>query len=472
MRHCIRRCSMFMSVLLCLCACDGGLMGTSTGPGQGQDSGPKIVKGEVPRLPKKISPRLPDSITGSAQSPTQNNPVATVQAGSVERQTRAVMSTAQNDEQQAASRSWALLQPSMQQVESTRIAVQEVLALLDREFESILADCHFSLVQTGQCVLDAGEIEAWYDDVVTRQMVAVHQTANAATPAAEIVEDAEAGRIREIYRELEGSAIVFNQFSIKVPTDSTQSFSLTTSTDALLQGRELRLSWNVAYDQITYDLIDSSLNGYAELYNYRNNVSGQQLTVQRTVTDTGIPQSFSIELTAQAEDTGDVYYNARVDDIYLTGQAANDRAYAYSRDTDADDGDYYQEIFDEFGYLIALQECFHDRGYPCDEDEIEEVFLEFYLSEEEYDEVIDGFGFDDVMVINLPSDVVEFLVLENDPDIPLLLRDEFCDGWQPYPGEVEIFCFAPDFELDDAVVVSVDDGNLTLIPGARVIIED
>lgn len=454
-------------------------MGTSTGPGQ--ESGTKIVKGEVPRLPKKISPRLPGSITGTSRisadstaDSTEDSAVNSAEDSALnsDRRTRSVRTTQQGDQPQTASRSWALLQPSLQEIEQTRIAVQEILALLDREFESILAECNDSLQHSGQCEIEAGEIEAYYDDVVTQQMVAVHQTANAATPAADIIEDTETGYIRERYRALEGTGVVFNRISIQLPTTATGTFKLTTSADALLQGRGLRLHWNAAYDQITYDLFVVSGSGSEELYNYRNNVAGQQLTVQRSISDARSPQSFSIELTAQAEDTGDVYYNARVDDVYLTGQADDETAYAYSRDLQATDGDYFQELFDESGYLIAIQECYTGFDYVCEEDEIEDVFLEFYLSEEEYDEVIDGLGFDDVMVVNLPSDVVEFLVVENDPDIPLPLRDEFCDGWQPEPGYVELFCFVPDFELDDAVVVSIDNGNFTLVPGALVIVDE
>lgn len=469
MGNCYLRIVLLLWVVLCVSACDGGLMGTSTGPGQ--DSGSKPVRGDVPRLPTKISPRLPGAIVGAATTPVYGVR-QTLSINSDQQSLQQQGDKQQGDQQQTASRSWALLQPSLQEIESTRISVQEVLALLDQQFQNILDKCSDSLQQDGQCLAQAGEVEAYYDDVVTQQMVAVYKTANAATPAAEIINDAEASQVRSRYRDLEGIAVVFNQLSIQLPTGTDTQYRLTVSTPVLLQGRALQLAWNEAYDQITYDVIGQSAAGIAELYNYRNSLSGQQLTVQRSTRVADSLQEFSIELTAQAEDTGDVYYSARVDDVYLTGQAGDDQAYAYSRDFEQQEGGYYQEIFDEFGYQIAIQECYLELGFDCDEDEIEEVFLEYYLSEEEYDEVIDGLGFDDVMVVNLPSDVFEFLVLENDPDVPLLLRDEYCEGWQPYPGDIELFCYAPEYELDDAVVVSIDNGEFTLVSGARVVVED
>jgi hypothetical protein len=492
MSHRYLRIALCIGVVMCGSGCDGGLMGTSTGPGQ--DSGDKPVRGDVPRLPTKISPRLPGAITGAVNTATtpaygvrqslsinakqqsdsqQTDSQQSSQQQSSQQQSDQLQSNQQRyDQQQSVSRSWALLQPSLQEIESTRITVQEVLALLDRQFDTILESCNDSLAQDGQCQIQAGEIEAYYDDVITQQMVAVFQTSNAATPAADIVDDAEASQVRSRYRELEGTGVVFNQLSIQLPTSTDTRYRLTASTATLLQGRTLQLSWSAAYDQITYDVIDQSAAGNTELYNYRNSVSGQQLTVQRSTRVADSLQEFSIELTAQAEDIGDVYYSARVDDVYLTGQAGDDKAYAYSRDFEEEEGGYFQEIFDEFGYQIAIQECYLELGYACDEEEIEEVFLEYYLSEEEYDDVIDGLGFDDVMVVNLPSDVFEFLVLENDPDVPLLLRDEFCEGWQPFPGDIELFCYAPEYELDDAVVVSIDNGEFSLVAGARVVVED
>lgn len=97
---------------------------------------------------------------------------------------------------------------------------------------------------------------------------------------------------------------------------------------------------------------------------------------------------------------------------------------------------------------------------------------ELFISPYDFNEAITDWGFNDVHVTGLPASVYEFLVLENNPDTPLWLGEEYCDGWQPVAGEIELFCFVPDFELSNSVVVSIDGDELVEIPLARVLVGD
>lgn len=444
--------------LLLFAGCDGGLVGTSTGP--------KVVS-DLPRLPKKISPVIPRSIAGGNRGTNFSASTAS-KPHSISNSSRI-----QADTQQTSSRSWQLLQPSFQEIDSTRISVQEVLTLLDSEFESILYFCTDPLLRAEQCVIEAGEIEAFYDETITRQMIAIHKTADANTRETDIAEDNETNELREYYSSLEGSSVVFNQLSIRTDPTGAHRFKLITSTDALLQGRELQLGWSPHYDQITYELNASGTANQSELFNYRQNSTGQRLTVQRnqsnTESDAG---TMLIEVTAQSTDSGDVFYNARLDDHFISGQASEETAYAYTKEFETEDGAYFQEIFDVAGYLIALQECSLETGHLCDDIDPEDEIHELYISPDEFDKAVDALGFDDIEVINLPPHVRDFLIVESDPDTPLWLRDEYCEGWQPIAGEIELFCFVPDLELDDVVFVSVNQDQLSIIPEARVLIAE
>lgn len=447
--HCLSLCIL---ITLFITGCDGGLVGTSTGP--------KIVTGDVPRLPNKISLVLPKSIAGKHQ----------LDIGS-DKQSVSIRTTRQVVAPQTSSMSWSLLQPSLQEIDATRIAVQEMLALLDTEFDAIVQLCAGSFLQSGSCAIEAGEISASYDETVTQKMIAIHQTANAGTPATEIVEDLATAGVRARYLSLEGSAVTFNDLTVQLVGAGAQEYSLITSADGLLQGRELQLNWNPLYDQITYEVTDTAVGSQVERYNYRNTASGQRLTVQRHLNSAALnTEIFTVEFTAQPSDVGEVFYNARVDGHYISGQASEETAYAYTRDFDDDDSQYSEEFFDEFGYLIAVQECTEETGFVCDGIELDADIYDWYLSPDQYSEAVFGLGFNDIEIIGLPADIREFVIVENDPDMPLWLRDEFCNGWQPIAGEVELFCFVPDFELDDAVVVSVDEGQIVVVPSASILV--
>lgn len=434
---------------VCISACDGGLVGTSTGP--------KIVPTDVPRLPKKISPQLPKTIKGSNNTTPQN--VTTVTSGS-------------NADAQTESKSWSLISPSMQQIDTTRIAVQEILTLLDNEFESILYECIPALTESDTCTFAPGEIATIYTDDVTQKMIAIHLTANADTPPETITEDTTTSELRAYYTSLEGTSVVFNELTLFLPDTPTNEFQLLASTDDLLQGDQLLLSWNATYDQITYQVSNSSQVNQTERYNYRNNASGQRLTVQRDLLDTeGAPGTHSFEFTTQPVDTGEVFYSARIDDYYISGQAGEESAYAYTRDFDTAENGYSNEVFNEDGTLIAFYECSDETNFTCDETEFDDDLYELYISPEDLDIAEMDLGFSDVSINGLPSQVEEFLILEDTPGIPLWLRDEFCEGWQPIAGEVELFCFVPDNELEDSVVVSADGEDLVLLPTAQVILE-
>lgn len=58
---------------------------------------------------------------------------------------------------------------------------------------------------------------------------------------------------------------------------------------------------------------------------------------------------------------------SRIDDYYIFGQAHEEAAYAYTRVYESNAGLYSQEVFDESGYLIAVQDCTEIDDYFCDD---------------------------------------------------------------------------------------------------------
>ncbi len=446
--------SMLLATLALATGCDGGLVGTSTGPSASTT--------QIPRLPKKISPLLPDTIK---KKTTQSSSSTSDQTT-----TEPTQSTVQP---QTESKSWLLMSDSLQEIDTTRIAVQEILILLESELDDLIRNCFDQFLNGKECDIPAGQIEATYSDDTTSQMIAVHQTANAATPVELIIESADTTLLRSFYHSLEGSKVRFNRTSLKLPATATDNYTLTTSTDHLLAGSELQLHWNTDYDQVTYELVDAQSDSATTRYNYQNNAAGQRLTVQRELSNGGgTATSDSFELTAGTADTGEIYYNARVENYHITGQATENNAFAYNRDFADENDSYLQEVYDEEGYLLIYDECEEIAEFFCEElASLNEEIYELYISPQDIEAAYTELGFNDVTITGLPPMVEDFLILENNPDIPLWLRDEYCHGWQPVTGEVELFCFVTNEELENTVVVSADGGMLELLPDTRVVIE-
>lgn len=429
--------------------CDGGLTGTSTGP---------TNTPHIPRLPKKISPLLPDTIKSKSNkdgqlndSPDQTTPI---------------------NQPQVEARSWSIISPSLQQLDSTRITVQEILTLIDHEYAFIAEACGEQLLNNGQCTLADGEIEATYNHEVTQSMVAIHSTASADTPATSISENTSTQAVRNYYQALEGSTVVFNSLTLVLPPAAGSVFTLTTSSDDLLRGKEVSVSWNAAHDQIDYEVNDLTEARDSDRYNYRNTAAGQRLTVSRDqLNDHGALDSSSFEFTTQPVDNGEIYYNARIDNYHISGQANEQHAFAYNRSYDLDAGFFLQEVFDEEGYLIVFEECEALDEFYCEAFEQDDEHYELYISPADLDIAYSELGFSDVYVTNLPPTVEEFLILENEPGMPLWMLEEYCEGWQPAAGEIELFCFVPNEELDDAIVVSADGETLELLPDTNIIAE-
>lgn len=464
------------TLLAVLCTgCDGGLMGTGTGPGQQTTTGPGTVKSEVPHLPMKIGPALPRTITGHRAltqiARSQPIPSHVMESAPQEPPAASTDNAMTSDPAQTTSRSWTVIQPSMQAVEATRIEIQEMLSLLDREFDSISSRCETQLLEDQSCVINAGQIKAVYDDSVTRRMIAIYATADAETDLSQLVENTESTWVREIYTALEGTEVEFGTISIQQLNTTEPGFELTVSSDEFLYGRELQLRWDNEYNQITYTIREPDAANEQESYNYRNNLTGQRLTVKRSAAGTG-ESEFSAVFTTQSSGTGNVLYHGRLDGYHVSGQANDETAYVYSTDFDDDERTHLQEVFDVFGVLISSYECMYESEFWCDESLFEDEFSDYYLTDEEYNAYTSELGFDEIEIVNLPTDVIEFLIVVNDPAIPLLWREEYCDGWQPYPGELEVFCFVDDFAPDDVVVVSIDGAEPKLIPGARVVVHE
>lgn len=457
-QYVIRNVLLSLSLLWFISACDGGLVGTSTGPHHGSGNGSGQPVAEVPGLPKKISPYLPDSIRKKPDLSYSN----AQQLNDTQLERTSVQT-------QPESKSWSMFSTSLQEADSTRIAVQEILALLDTEFDSIVEACAAILLKNTPCEIEGGEIKAVYNSDITRQMISVHTTANADAAVSNIMENTTTSELRTHYTLLEGSSVAFNTLTLIAPVNDADHYTLITSTQDLLPNHDLRLSWNSTYDQITYEVRNTTFNNELDRYHYRNSHSGQRLTIQRDqLGEDGDLNTESFELTTSNIDNDEVYYSARINRYHITGQATADKALSYNRFYDDENDYYFHELFDGDGYLYEFDDCSGFFDFFCEDWDLDDEYYGYKVSPHDLELAFLEFGFIELSITGLPADVEDFLIVENDPGIPLWLREELCIGWQPQVGEIELFCFVPEFELDNAVIVSADGDELVLLPEADI----
>lgn len=450
-----------MAVAALLVGCDGGLIGTGTGP--------KPDDQTIANLPDKISPRLPRSIVGSPTlSRTDDNRPQKRRRQRFSDQ----LNVTQTNSATAllATPGWQILQPSMQQIDTTRIAVQELLTLLDSVLLDTLQRCHSQLDSALRCTLATGSVRTEYSDATTDAMLAVY--INDDSPlASEFYTSTELDEIQQYYRALQGTPVIFDELTLAITDVNPLTYQLQTSTASLLSGSLVDVQWHADQTDIVYRVATIDASEANHTYRFINNSSGQKLTVSRADSgDQFNPAPQAIEIFSASSSHSEILYNALFDGAALSGRATDDLAYALFADYDTGTIDYRQELFTGSGTLIAVEVCNAEPAFDsCLIDGTIADNYDAFISPLEFELSVQALGFSTPIITGLAPTVRRFAVVANNAGIELNERVQLCNGWQSASGVIELFCVADDRELSDAVVISLDGLQPALLPMAQII---
>ena len=414
--------------------CDGGLIGTSTGP---------KAEGEyqLTHLPSRISPRLPAVLTQTtANANRYKRSIAQFHA-------------------QAASQSWQLLAPPFSKVESDRMAIQQVLTLLD----SVLLDTvHLCDASVSSCQIQAGALRVEYSEPVIRQLQL-------------LAGNDFIGGNNVSFEHLAGTQLEFGAVFYSRLDTGLHDFLLEVESPDLLPGRHLELKWSADGREVSYKLGLISDPGLVDQYRYQHLVSGQRLTLHSSASIFTGDTDFEIEITADGNHTGNILYSARFDEYTVNGRASDDAAYAATLDftLGADDSVLLQEEFTLHGELTQSHVCEQlDDVVDCG---LTELNSEFFISPAEVGETELALGFGAVVVVGLPDSVAEFDIRQRLAGDAALAGETYCHGFH-YPENPvfdEVYCFVDEALLQDAIVVSFDDGGTEyIVEQADIILSD
>ena len=370
----------------------------------------------------------------------------------------------QSSAQTAAS--WQQLSPLFTRIETTRVALQLELLLLDSIFAEVISTCDNAADSV--CRIPAGELEAEYTPALEARLAALLAT-DLATPSDNTSVQLELLAVRDLIEP--GDTLAFSALSYQAVTSQPYAYRLQLDALQLLPDTPLVLDWSADFTHVAYQLqpLDSINN---DRYLYQDLASAQQLTVR----DSSLPfldgnGEIVVEITAGKSNLDEVLFSAKYALSTVTGRASDTRAFTSTTDYALDQQLFLQESFGNAGEVLEFLSCaFTDFDEDClDEDLLDS---ELFISEEDFERTLEEYGFDDVRILNLPTDVRDFEILEVLDGVPLDERDVLCEGWQaPFDNDLELFCFAEPERVATGIVVYYDDAdNIIVVDQAEILI--
>lgn len=451
-----------MLALICatFMGCDGGLIGTSTGPAE--DDGTIVV------LPNKLGPRIPDTLLENDNSVHELDQRA---------YSRNLMARLDKNTDAAPAQSWQKLSPHFSQFEHTRIALQLELQLLESVYESVFERC--GQLTSVVCEIPAGEIRATFTEDVIDNIVINNTSYD---------ENALSSRLSamgvEQFLDI-GDEIEFGEINIQKISNAPYAYRLTISTLFLLPEEQLQLDWSTDFSNIRYSLqtVGSTV---VNRYYYQRLPGAQRLTLSDTIVDADKNQgTAALEVTTGIIDNGNVQFNAHVANSKINGWATDNDAFASSLSNVDSENIILQESFQSDGNLLNSTRCefdsaeTHSAEAQCVPDEPSSVIEE--PSSVAEPPVVDGVisalsgevEFAEISITNLPENYDNFIIRRNEAlhsnEVPELLCSIYTLTNLVGKQFVDVYCFTDIASALNGVVVAIDaDGNEFIVDQARI----
>lgn len=436
-----------LMVAFSLSGCDGGLIGTSTGP--------SLTNQSTVYLPGKVSPRMPVALLQGTTSPAgaSDQPISTDDV-------------TLEPEVARISENWQQIAPYFSRIESTRLALELELLLLDSIFDEVIDYC--SEQEESVCVVPAGNLQATYTAQVAERL-----------PMGSWADSQKQNLDRNIMLRLleandlldQGEIVNFGELTFQSLDEPTFAHRIQLKPLALLSGQELQLDWSTDFKNVRYELPSSGQSATGESvidkYRYQYQPGGQRLIFQG---DAAGSNEFLFEVTTGTEDNGDVLFTGLLGGESINGSATDEQAFTTSRDLSGEIST--QEVSALEGETVEIISCESDGsgldvctvfGSPESAGSTESTIsatTHTVSSNADFDLAVQGFGFTELQVLNLPESVTVFDIREDLTGVPLDQLITFCRGWQSMVDDyIELICYADPELAVNGIVVGFDNGG-------------
>ena len=455
-------------VIVLLGGCDGGLIGTGTGPDEPIVRPGESLRGRIGTdLPAALLD--PDALASALGDTPADGPDSRADG--------------------PRSAQWRTLVEPIAAVEALRLESEAFLIRLDAVLPTILSRCDARGER--DCRLPPGSVEGRYTDALLAEIDAVYVRALGANGERAAALDG----VRAELQSRRGSSYRLGEVTL-VPSDGQPyDIDLTTSLDDALGGRRLRVRSNAAGTrrELTIARAVGSIVE-REYIGFATELPGERFTYTRDAfVGSGIEDRFDVSIVADGSPERRVLLDARlrervgsiVDDVAFRARVDDRQGFARAR--------VYEEIgairrlsvteesFAADGTLLAGSDCASEPGPAACTDPTE--FTRYgpsgaavtdnplYATEDGFETLVAMNDALRVEVVDLPTDIVDFQVRAADDALPLAERDLLCTGVQLAPDETRLYCPAPVERLSASVVVAVDvdSGAVTELPRASVV---
>jgi len=445
----VARC-MLIIVCMAFMGCQGGLIGTSTGPEENA--------GSVVVMPEKLGPRIPDALLENDSPVSMPNESANSKfsVGPLEINT---------DDDTTPAQSWQQLSPHFSQFEYMRIALQLELQLLESVYDSVFERC--GQLTSIACVIPAGEIRATLTAAVIDDLLLDNEINNENMLSMHL----RAGGVDQFLAI--GDEVEFGEINIQKFSDAPYDYRLTISPLSLLADKVLQLDWSADFSNVRYSLqvVGSTV---VDRYYYQRLPGAQRLTLSDTFVDTdNIQSSVALEVISGAIDDGNVQFNAHIAGNNIKGWATDNDAFASSLINGESENIILQESFQSDGNVLNSTRCEFDSVKS-------ECVAEEQVGATEPTSVagvISSFSneveFAEITITNLPANYNNFVVRRNEVlhsnDVPELLCLVYTLTDLTGKPFADVYCFTDIALALDGIVVAIDsDGNEFIIDEARI----
>lgn len=427
-----------------LVGCNGGLIGTSTGP---SDNTTQIVI-----LPSKVAPRIPNSLIEELpgrRSGKNQYSLASSDAGS------SLLSN--------TAYSWQTLSPIFTRAELARIGIELELKLLNSVSDSISDRC--GSLNLEPCVFSAGELKAR----LTQEMIDSFD--NIKNEAASARFQLNLNQLMTQEDVFVGDQVDIGNVSFSRLNDDIYTYRLAVDELTLLSNQAVQLDWSSDFADIRYSVQTDGIEQTAS-FHYQTLPDAQRLALNSSLDNSIASGVVALELTAGVDSSTELaLFNVNVAGDTVAGQAVDSAAYTLFFDygDESSEAVYLQEKFGVNGEISDVASCtFESFQAACLSSDLLDSRVSF--SGDDFESAISEFGFAEVTVSNLPENVGRFEIRGStnveQGDSPSI----YCDVWQP-PAvlyETEI-CYEDPEIVQQGVVFAIDaDGNEFIVDAAQI----
>lgn len=497
--------------------CDGGLIGTGTGPYK------------LENLPDRISPDIPKTILkGNELTPLE--PKIQEQTESTEQIERISPQSKNVDTDRSVA--WTELQEELNSIAFMRLQAQSNATIIDLAFNDIVNKCSEQLLD---CIIPENLVSVTMTEAVVLRLTNLYTNwASSVSHPEDYVEEGEklVNMLEKSLTSLLGKKIMFGETRYSQLDGAPYSHSVKTSlkrentqdnlfATLLWMDQDFYARWhndgsvakfethssNRPYQEYFYqkstpsELVITALapenseqrgGVYARLIGNDPNMdgillemaslsefsvaSGDDLASENALASEQIP-------SAGSGSGGDAY-------TYVLGQMNNSGGYLSYEQQFIDPSaanqilsfDGYRESFDRIGKLVAGEQCSvlenNSGALNCGSENytssgpegISVTDSAYFFQNEDFDALAALHDAIRWKIKDLPVEKAVVAVVSADSAIELSERELLCRGYQIIPNSTPVFCSATDEQLDNTVVVELLSGKPgTLIPEARLI---